>query len=806
MTLVNGHSCSKSMIPEDIMESVPSAQQVAEEKRNKALVTPVQNKDVQNGASPVSGGGHDPKIPHSKSKNPFKKFFGRSKSHHLTPLVSNTITSVGYQCVEEHVVDAPSTHVLPMPTGQGEATGGCLRSNIFSGPHKSHKTSIALPSIALHNSNPFANGGRKPTIESPFAVLGTGTEIASPRNLPGTTVLSNRNTSHNLNMYTPTMSAQSSRSLSYYQMEGNDKHEKLLPLPVKNPNDELPVHLRQPSVLLTDNFSFPSCTDGERKIIGEGGSSQVVTIVSNYRKSTVYALKRFKMFSYEEPEEFYSRCMKEYLIAKRLDGHINIIKTFYLMKVPSSATNGIKRSWAFVMQQCVQDMYYYTTLTGWTNKLFEEKWCCFKQIARGLSQMHSLGIAHRDIKLENVLVTDYGALKLTDFGVSTYGIENPDDPTSKRVKLKGFCGSPPHVPPEVMLLSSEKRKKVPIPDDKLEYDPFAMDMWALGVVLYTLIIPYPLFAEAHKDDSRYRQYLAFYDQFTRYCSNFKKEHVYKPGPGVEHPEFSKFQNTDATRVCLRLLDPDPDTRYKMEDLYNDPWFQSIETCVDEGTEEPVKIPELRKTTEGSDSPYAHDILPGDEESLFNTPGLVSHTSNPFLNADRVGLGFTTNSTNPVSASRPSSSSRSLINIAEDTEPCILGSLQAQIELPTLDEEDINTPKLDLHNEERVSLSPLVPTKKISNLSLNDSYGVPGITLFQSTTEHPPSPILSLDQNNGHYISRSSSVVSRNSSATAYAGQNSSGSSLASLARSKRKKIVHMHHECNGKPITTKSTQ
>lgn len=42
-----------------------------------------------------------------------------------------------------------------------------------------------------------------------------------------------------------------------------------------------------------------------------------------------------------------------------------------------------------------------------------------KAVAAGLSHMHSKGISHRDIKLENVLVSSSGEFKLCDFGSSS---------------------------------------------------------------------------------------------------------------------------------------------------------------------------------------------------------------------------------------------------------------------------------------------------------------------------------------------------------------------------------------------------
>lgn len=661
-----------------------------------------------------------------RSKNPLKKIFGRSKSHHFDVVSSaNKVT--------------PDVSRL----------------------HREPKSSTALPSMALHNSNPF-NSNKRPGIERPFRLItGKYTDISNLRTLP----MSSSNTSHIANPYrTLSESSQSQRSLSYYQNEGNGKQEKILPLPIKNPNEMLPDNLKQPSILLTDNFVFPTNLETERKHLGEGCSSQVVTVVSLYKKKNIYALKRFKMFSYETPDGFYDRCIKEYLIAKKLSCHINIVKTYYIMKVPSSITNGLKRSWAFVMQQCVHDMYHFTMMTGWVNKSFEEKWCCFKQICRGVKHMHSFGIAHRDIKLENVLTTDYGALKLTDFGISTYAIEDPDNIESSRIKLRGYCGSPPHVPPEVMILSHEKRRKTPVPKDKDEYDPFKMDMWALGIVMYNLIISVPMFTEAHKDDNRYRHYLQFYHQYRRYSPQFLTRGVYKSGPGAEHPEFSKFQSVEATRVCLRLLDPDPETRYTIEDLFNDPWMNSVETCIDEDDEEPLRVPELKKTTEGADSPFAHDICPSEEE--------LSPTSNPFLEKTK----YKTKLMSFIADGTPSPKSSPKLGTNET--------------LPTLNEENSkdcghnyahpSSSQIDILSERPICAS-YIATKKISSLSLNDHDN--NGNMIHSIT-------------NSASISRSSSIVSRNSSMM-YSISN--GNTSSPIIR-KKKRMIHRHHECSGKSL------
>ena len=48
----------------------------------------------------------------------------------------------------------------------------------------------------------------------------------------------------------------------------------------------------------------------------------------------------------------------------------------------------------------------------------KDRLCLFKQLIQGVGYLHAHGIAHRDIKLENLLLTKDSKLKITDFGVS----------------------------------------------------------------------------------------------------------------------------------------------------------------------------------------------------------------------------------------------------------------------------------------------------------------------------------------------------------------------------------------------------
>ena len=92
--------------------------------------------------------------------------------------------------------------------------------------------------------------------------------------------------------------------------------------------------------------------------------------------------------------------------------------------------------------------------------------------------MHTANVCHRDIKLENILITDRGRVKIIDFGFSIQVQENQ--------KLKIFCGTSSYMAPEIVR--------------KQEYTGFASDIWALGVVLYVMLTGrFPFKAKTEKE-------------------------------------------------------------------------------------------------------------------------------------------------------------------------------------------------------------------------------------------------------------------------------------------------------------------
>ncbi|CAM9234537.1 unnamed protein product [Discosporangium mesarthrocarpum] len=149
--------------------------------------------------------------------------------------------------------------------------------------------------------------------------------------------------------------------------------------------------------------------------------------------------------------------------------------------------------------------------------------------------LHSKGIVHRDLKLENLLLTslnDNANIKVADFGFSQ---------TTDSRTLTTQCGTPGYMAPEI-IRGKPYGKEV--------------DMWSAGIIIYILIAGYPPF----QDKSLVRLYQKI-----------------KAGK-VRFPKESwEFVSSAAKDLIVQLLTTDPSKRLTAAEAVRHPWLLSKDT-------------------------------------------------------------------------------------------------------------------------------------------------------------------------------------------------------------------------------------
>ncbi|EKG10685.1 hypothetical protein MPH_12169 [Macrophomina phaseolina MS6] len=189
------------------------------------------------------------------------------------------------------------------------------------------------------------------------------------------------------------------------------------------------------------------------KVLGSGAGGSV-RIIKRASDGTVFAVKQFRArHSYESEKEYTKKLTGEFCIGSTLH-HGNIIETMDLVHE--------KNNWYVVMEYAPFDLFA-IVMTGKMSR--EEVACCTLQILNGVSYLHSMGLAHRDLKLDNVVVNEHGIMKIIDFGsaaVFRYPFENDI------VLASGIVGSDPYLAPEVY--------------DLQKYDPQPTDIWSIAII------------------------------------------------------------------------------------------------------------------------------------------------------------------------------------------------------------------------------------------------------------------------------------------------------------------------------------
>ncbi|KAL0911487.1 hypothetical protein M5K25_019631 [Dendrobium thyrsiflorum] len=160
----------------------------------------------------------------------------------------------------------------------------------------------------------------------------------------------------------------------------------------------------------------------------------------------------------------------------------------------------------------------------------------FHQILSALRFCHAHGVAHRDVKPQNLLLDCNGNLKISDFGLSALPEHRREDGM-----LVTACGTPAYAAPEIAR--------------RRPYDGARADAWSCGVILFVLLAGYLPF-----DDSNLTE---------MYRRIHRRDY-----------RFPSWFSPAAKRIISRLLDPNPETRITIDAVTELSWFRRANSLGD----------------------------------------------------------------------------------------------------------------------------------------------------------------------------------------------------------------------------------
>lgn len=285
--------------------------------------------------------------------------------------------------------------------------------------------------------------------------------------------------------------------------------------------------------------------------IGEGASGSVTECRT--KDAQVYAIKLYRtpdtppqqsQTQHSGLSPFQRIIIREYCVGSLFE-HQNIMRTIDLVFEIDQRSQDIVHM-IQVMEYVPYD-FFNVVSTGAVTPA--EAACYLKQLANGVAYLHSMEIAHRDIKLDNCVVSSSGIVKIIDFGSA---VVFWDGPAAQLIPASGIVGSDPYLAPELLAGHSKA------------YDPRAVDVWALAIMYYCLIMgKFPWKAPRRS-----------YNNFRLFSEDPDDEDDVSKGP----LRVLRLLPADSHHLLGGMLELEPRRRITASQMLADPWLASVHCC------------------------------------------------------------------------------------------------------------------------------------------------------------------------------------------------------------------------------------
>ncbi|KAF7504639.1 hypothetical protein GJ744_001993 [Endocarpon pusillum] len=276
------------------------------------------------------------------------------------------------------------------------------------------------------------------------------------------------------------------------------------------------------------------------------GASGSVSLFRRFEDRQLVAIKHFNPppgQSQIERKEYERQIKLEYHVGALLNGLDGISQSIDLIYVAPSAT------WHLVTE------YSPRNLAAERGRLSKSDTLeIFYQTLNATRSIHQRSLVYGDAKVENILLTHQGDVKLIDFGSATLAkcrVESPRDDVNV---VPGDFGTPAYMPPEVFNV--------------LEYDRQKADVWAMGILLHAMFLGHPPWDIASVSDGRFRYFMGWETKGAgeRRCLVPYSKIEYATSSVGRVELLGQFPRS-VRALAWHLLEPDPARRSSLDALF-----------------------------------------------------------------------------------------------------------------------------------------------------------------------------------------------------------------------------------------------